>query len=167
MGDYARALASTTRPANTTAYAANDLIANDATAGNVVPFTFNFPELNRERNGKVVGLRLQKSVASVTNFNVRMHLFSTRPTVTNGDNGALLVAAADLPGYIGFVELDFEAAAPATVTLATTTPTKFSAAQNFNFRASGPNIYGLLEALEAYTPASAEIFTAALTVDFA
>ena len=48
MGVY-RSTASFIRPDNTTAYADNDLIANHATAGSVVPMKFH-----QERGGKLI-----------------------------------------------------------------------------------------------------------------
>lgn len=148
-----------TRPANTTAYAAGDLVADNVTAGSVVPLIFPRSKFRGKTSGRIRGASIVKSAASVTNANFRLHLFNQAKTLTNGDNGAL--AVNNMTGYIGAIDMDTEA-----------TPTniaggpiyKHSAAVDLAFSANG-NIYGYLEALEAYTPASAETFLVTVDVE--
>ncbi len=157
MGTFFPAVAPTmTRPANTTAYAAGDLVANDTTVGNVVPLIFPRSRLRGRTSGQVTGASIHKSAASVTNANFRLHLFNQAKTLTNGDNGALVFS--NLAGYVGAIDIDTEA----TPTTAGGGAYKHSAAVALAFAATG-NLYGYLEALEAYTPASGETF--AVTVD--
>jgi hypothetical protein len=95
--------ASFTRPANTTAYADGDLVANSATAASVVPLTFTTSRVVGQ--GTIARVRLYKSNPSATNANFTLHLFTSDPGVpTNGDNGALGIASA--AGHIGSVECD-------------------------------------------------------------
>lgn len=148
-----------TRPANTTAYAAGDLVANNTTAGNVVPLTFPRSKLRGRTSGKITGASILKGAASVTNANFRLHLFNSTKVPTNGDNGAL--AVADLVGYIGSIDIDMEAT-PTLIVSATAY--KHSAAVALAFNATG-NIYGFLEALEAYTPASGETFLVTIDIE--
>lgn len=154
-----------TRPADTTAYANGDLVANSTTAGSVVPLTFPRNKLQGRTSGKITGATLKKSSTGVTTASFRLHLFQAAPgAVTNGDNGA--IAVASIGNHIGFLDFDFatlandaniggglskSAAAPAT-------PLTFSVA-------NGGTIYGLLAATGAYTPASAETFDVALDVE--
>lgn len=141
-----------TRPADTTAYAANDLIANSTTAGSVVPMTFVIPyagalELYR------VGVSCSNAVATNAKFNV--NLYTSIPTCANGDNGALSTTSS---GWIGSVAVD------ASGMTFTDSNTNWSAAFTQPLILFGTNrtIYGLLQATAAYTPTSAETFTVTL-----
>jgi hypothetical protein len=139
-----------TRPADTTAYTAADLVANSVTAGSVVPLTFNVG-----RGGiRIAGIRLGKSTTTVTNATFSLHLFGTSPTAANGDNGAFSTTRAD---KIGIVALPIMVA---------TSDVSFTTAYSgdtillgglYHYTSSGL-VYGLLSAVGAYTPASAEVF---------
>ena len=156
-----RPSASFVRPADTTDYAAADLIANSATAGSVTPLSFPLQGTNIVGPFTVKRAKVHKSSTGVANWNVRLHLFSASPTVANGDNGAL--SAAAVANYLGFISCD-----------GTTIPgDRFSdgavaigaqtAGAELNIRLpSGTTIYGLLEALAAYTPTSEETITVTL-----
>lgn len=141
--------ASFTRPANTTAYAQGDLIANDATAGSVVALEFG-----RDGSGwrKIRQARLHKDSNTTTGANYRLWLLSADPTVTNGDNGAL--AGDWSASVIGVLEGSTPYAATDGVTM-------FLDAAGIEPLASGV-IYGLLEARASYTPTSGEVFTVTL-----
>ncbi len=142
--------ASFTRPADTTAYAAGDLVANNTTAGSVVPLTFNF----KEAGGLPIWLRsvtMRKTQASVTNANFRLWFLSASPTVTNGDNGA--IAGAFLSSVLFEpVLLD----ATALLTGGGAIGSSVFDAEMLQLRAP---CYMLVEAMAAYTPASGEVFT--------
>lgn len=152
-----------TRPANTTAYAQGDLVANHATAASVVPMSWGINRLGRA--GIIRGIRLYKSDKTVTNASFQINLFTADPGVpTNGDNGAIVVASA--ANYLDKVAVDL-----ATGGLAggTTGVGKRSAVIAIPFEAPSMNnkLYGLLEATAAYTPASEEVFTVTLEIEVA
>jgi hypothetical protein len=146
-----------TRPADTTAYAAGDLIANSTTAGSVVPLSWAV-----RHPGAVCQLKravITKTTTTVTNFKAILHLYSAAPAVANGDNGAY--SSTKAANYIGSILID-----------GTTSPgAKFSdgagafgaaaAGSDFIFSPGG-TIYGLLEANAAYAPGNAEVFTVTL-----
>ena len=148
--------ASFTRPANTTAYAVGNLVANSTTAGSVVPMQL---EVARRPGGtgQIVRMRLRKSGAVLTNASFRVHLYRTAPTPTNGDNGAWLTTGA--LAYIGAFDITLDRA--------------FSdGAHGTGLPLAGPVVvfaadedsvvlHALLEARAAYTPASGEVFTLA------
>lgn len=136
-----------TRPADTTAYAANDLVANSTTAGSVVPLVFN----SVTGFGAMVRARIEKSDKSTTNAAFDLYLFGASPVVTNGDNGAF--AIANLADYLGKVSV--------TVGQAGST-SGASGNADASAIAAGGTIYGLLVATAAYTPASAETFLVTL-----
>jgi hypothetical protein len=151
-----------TRPADTTAYAAGDLIANSTTAGSVTPFSFPIPT-GLGKNLVVKGARIKKSDASdVANSNFTIWLFGSSPVVANGDNGALsadLVTANFLGKITGAAMLAGTDDAINVISLAD------SAWLYHYVLSSQGRVYGLLEALAAYGPASAETFTIDLILD--
>ncbi len=149
-----------TRPADTTAYAAADLVANSTTASSVVPLTFKTSKLLGQ--GTISRVRLYKSATSATNANFTLHLFTVSPVPANGDNGALVTST--VANMIGSVDCDMTTGGQAgTVGLF-----KAFAVDNgitfdlSNINAGERRLYGLLEANAAYTPASGEVFTVTL-----
>lgn len=140
-----------TRPADTTAYTANDLVANSVTAGSVVPMSFTIP---------VPGIsleRVQVSANSSTNTNAKfnLQLYSSSPTATNGDNGAWLTTSSN---WLGTVAID------CTVSAFSDKLTGMGYANTVDTPVSlgSGTVYGLLQATAAYTPTSAEVFTVTL-----
>jgi len=146
-----------TRPADTTAYASGDIVANSTTAGSVVPL--NFPNCS---NGvghpmQVRRVRIFKSGTSTTNASFRVHLFNVLPTVSSGDNAALAITTGGA-NYLGQVDVTVgQGTGDGAAGQATTEINCHPAAQ-------ATNLYGLLEARGAYTPASGESFTVALEI---
>lgn len=145
------------RPANTTAYASGQLVANSATAASVQPIACAVARKNAG-TGVLVGARLSKSGVSLTNASFRVHLFKTSPTTTAGDGqtfaGAVNGVAAIEIGYVD-VAMD-QAYADGAKGFASLTNKVFDAATG------SQNIYALIEARGAYTPASGETFSLAL-----
>lgn len=145
---YWRNKQSFTRPANTTQYGANDLVANSATAGSVVPVQFRVMGCP---NGKVSRVALIKDANTTVNADFTIHFFDASPTVSNGDNGAYAVSAADAANWITDVNIDLSSGA-------TTIQTDWigkSADVNFTV---WDNFYALLEVNGAYIPTSGETF---------
>jgi hypothetical protein len=150
-----------TRPADTTAYASGDLVANSATAGSVTPMQFILPS---QRGGHIHlhRVRLRKSDASVTNASFRVHFFTSSPVFTNGDNGAFV---ADNPDdYLGSIDVS-TALAFASDAAGWGGSLTDSVAIVGDFEA-GATIYAAIEARGAYTPASAEVFTLQARIRF-
>lgn len=80
---------SITRPANTTAYAQNNLVASSVTAGSVVVPSFSAAS----SGGAIPRVRLSTNKTSGWDAAViRVRLWSAAPTYTNGDGGAYAVA---------------------------------------------------------------------------
>lgn len=152
------ASASFTRPADTTAYAFGDLVANNTTAGSVTPLTIPAITFANDAKGRVTGGKLYKSGTTPTNAIFRIHLFSASPTVNNGDNGAF--SCADKDTYLGSLD--------ASTSLVFTDGCFGYFIPNFgDYVAITPatgtdDIFALIEARDAYTPASAEVFTVVL-----
>lgn len=143
-----------TRPADTTAYASGDLVANSTTAGSVVPMAFGDITRGPGLSSRVRRVRLVKSAASVTNASFRLHLFNVLPTVTSGDNAAIVIATGSA-GYVGHVDI--------TIAQTFTDGAADQATTEMNIASQA--IWGLLEARGAYTPTSAEVFAVTLEVE--
>lgn len=152
-----------TRPANTTAYAAGDLVANDTTAGSVAALTFTNAVRTAGDCVRIDRARVAKTGTTLTNASFRLHLFETIPVPSVGDNAAFNSSGAlSTTGglvYVGSIAVTMDIGGsdggsgrgvPSTGSAMTICPT------------SGTSIFGLLEATAAYTPASGETFTVIL-----
>lgn len=153
VGATATPSAAITRPADTTAYAIGDLIANSTTVGSVTPMQFAIARV-AAGSFSILKARLRKSGTGVTGVSARLHLFSASPTVTNGDNGAFLPnQAVSWLGSIDFGSMQAfsdGAVGNGTPSTGSAITVKLDA---------GQIIYGLLESRGAWTPASSETLT--------
>lgn len=154
-GFVARPSASFTRPADTTAYASGDLVANSTTAGSVSPMSFTISR-NTGAGGMLRRARLRKTGTTTTNASFRLHFYSASPTVTNGDNGAWLSTQA--ANYVGSIDISVDKAF-SDGAAGNGVP---SVGSEINFTAD--TYYVLVEARAAYTPASGETFTVSLEI---
>lgn len=151
-----------TRPADTTAYAANDLVGASTSVSdtNVVEIANAVPAAGQAL--RIERVRLAKSTNVTTNAQFRLHFFEARPTLGVGDNGALgaltALAVDSLRYYAGYVDVTINragndaadgsvgVAVPVVGTGLTVRPE------------SGTSIFCVIQALAAYTPASGEKF---------
>lgn len=144
-----------TRPSNTTAYAQNDLVANDTSAASVIALSWKYAA-----SGDVRRVILKTNNATITNGNFNLWLFRTDPSglMTNGDNGAL--AGLALSSVISVIPIDLYVPMGGVGGWgeAFYDPGLIQAGGGTNI------VYGLLQAMAAYTPASGEIFTVDLEV---
>lgn len=162
VGYAAIPAASMTRPADTTAYAAGDLVGNSTTAGSVTPLAITAA---RVAAGSLLAsrVRLRKSGTELTAATFRVYLFSAAPTVANGDNGALSIAGS--ANCIGWADVSMATRADST----TANPFSdgafgFGDLNSLVALASGQTVWALIEARAAYTPASGETFAVTLEV---
>lgn len=153
VGKFDTSAATVTRPADTTAYASGDLIANSVTAGSVTPMALTISRAN-DKGFAIFRVRLSKTNTSITNANFRAHFYRTIPTVTNGDNGVWLSTNSNYMGCFDItMDKVFSDAAKGVGVPCTGN-------QIIGVPTTGTQlIYSLLEARAAYTPASAEVFT--------
>jgi hypothetical protein len=147
--------ASFTRPANTTAYASGDIVANSATAEDVVPLQFG----NADVGGVMRtfrGARVRKSGTGANGNSWTLYLFRAPPDVSAGDNAALAVANG---------RVEFIGKMVGTTGEAWTDGTTHQLAPSPNAQIpviTAGIVYGLLQVNAAYAPASAETFTVQL-----
>ncbi len=144
------------RPADVTAYASGDLVANSTTAGSVTAMAFPLMGL---RSPKIVGAQIRKNTATATAATFRLHLFSAAPTVSAGDNAAIAVSSS-LANYFGYIDLDMTTAG--SVIAAATLALRVGFTVPLGLGEGLTTIYGLMEARAAYAPGNAEQFTLAL-----
>lgn len=150
------------RPADTTQYAASDLVANSTTAGAVVPLAFGtIPGEMMVRGGVILS-----SNDTVTAAAFSLYLFSVSPTVTNGDNGAFAVTAANAKNLMGILG---GSVSTATGGGKMTRLCPIDGAGTFLGGAppvicSG-SIYGLIKVNGTYTPTSAETFDVVIAAE--
>lgn len=138
------------RPADTTAYASGDLVANSTTAGSVTALSLGVARV-AAGSFSITRVRLRKSSTGVTNASFRIHFYTAAPTATNGDNGAWLTTGA--AGYRGSLDVVMDRAFSDGAAGLTAPPTELDIRL-----ASGTAIFALIEARAAYTPASGETF---------
>jgi hypothetical protein len=157
--------ASVSRPADNTAYAAGDHIANSTTAGSVVPITFTTPG----HGGRVTGCRCIVTPASgnlvITNLTFDLLLFrpATNIPFTAGsypaDNAAMAITAAayrEAVAVFNFVASGWRnpaGAFTAGVTGYQAASLTSRIAAPFNIGSySAHTLLGVLQALAAWTP---------------
>lgn len=142
-----------TRPADTTAYAVGDLVANSTTAGSVTPvsLTVGRGSSGAAITGMIRRLRLRKTGTSITNASFRIHLYRASPTVANGDNAAFSTNQAE--NYVGKVDIVMDQA----FTDGASGNGVPAVGSEINFHVA--TYYALIEARAAYTPTSGETFT--------
>lgn len=147
-----------TRPADTTAYASGDLVANSTVAGSVVPLEFDVGG----GSGMVrkIRMRTNRTSGGTTNAVFRVHLFRTAPTVAGGDNAAFNPAnAANYLGAMDVVLTDqFSDGAVGSGVPAV------GSEINYSLPDSSTKLFGLIRAGAAYAPASGEQISVALEI---
>ncbi len=150
--------AAKTRPNDTTAYTAGDVISESASAGtgfgisNIVPISGG--------GGWITRIVVRCSQISITP-RIRVHLFDTIPTntVLNDNAPATTIYAASIT-EIGTVDL------PAMISGATNSGSvTFVHDQYLNFLVSGTDITVILETLDAFTPSASNSWYVELTND--
>lgn len=104
--------------------------------------------------------RLHKTTTTATAATFTLYLFTSMPTLTNGDNGAFAIASA--ANLVGSIAIDMSSGAVA----GSGSLMQFSAAAaiGVDVKAIDGVLYGLLVATGAYAPGSGETFTATLEI---
>ncbi len=150
--------ASFTRPNNTVAYAAGQLVANSSTAGSVVPMKIDLGNIAAVGHGitRITRARLFKSGTGIANASFRAHLYEAVPTPANGDGGAWSTDKA--ASWLGNIDIG---SMLAFTDGAAGTGSATAGSEMFLRLASG-SIFALLMAQGAYTPAANEQFTLTL-----
>ncbi len=132
------------RPANTTAYTANDAVNDNATAGGGSSTELSWAVA--AGRGTIRKVRIRKSDQTVATPTLRLWLYDAVFASGAGDNEAFVQPVADA---IDFVDV--------AVTIAGTDDAMGKANCDIPFVAA--TLYGQIQTLSAFTPASGETFT--------
>ena len=138
-----------TRPANTTAYAAGDVVNGAGTVPIAIPVGVN--------GGEITQVRLTKSTETLTLATFRVHFFSASFTIA-ADNAIFATGHANRATYLGFVDL------PIMVNDGTGSNFAFTKDDDVRIPFNGETVYAVITALAAYVPASAEVFNISIGV---
>ena len=148
-----------TRPADTTAYTAGDLVSNNTTAGSITVQSFAASRVTAG-SGLIRRIRLTSNhTTGLSAIQFKVRLWTTAPTYTNGDNGAYAVATG-AAGYIGSFLATFEQFADGATAIGAPT---VGAEVAFKL-GSGTAIFWDMEAITGFTPQSAKTFTIAAEI---
>ena len=162
MGKALTINSSLTRPANTTAYTANQVISASTTVGTYQTFA------NAARvaagSGMIVGVNLLDEVNATTPLAPVLFLFNAAPASALNDGAALTLSNADGILLIAAIPLVSSYLLNAS---ASPNGARLYTAQGLNIAyklASGTSLYGVLMANAAYTPVSGEVLVTQLQV---
>lgn len=149
-----------TRPADTTAYTAKDAVSNSTSS----PALLTFADFARVNGGSGLIVRARLFTDQKTNTaQFRLHLFHTAPTAIN-DNSPYTLLYANAANRIGSIDFPAMATEDATnSTAASAMRPSFEGAYptpNLLFKCASDSraIYGMLETISAFTPASGQKF---------
>lgn len=150
-----------TRPANSTAYLALDTIADSASAPTMV---FDFTSIALECGGAGYIVKAQIATTQITNVaRFRLHLFTVSPTLIN-DNEPYKGMYSNFPNRVGTIDfpaMATEDSTSSTQAVAIATP----GVGNLPLAFKAGALYGLLETLDAFSPASSQKITIRLTAE--
>ncbi len=157
-GRTVRNAATFARPADTTAYAALDTVSTSTSAPVVITFS-NMARVNAG-SGYITKARIMTDQKTNT-ARLCLHLFHTAPTLTN-DNAAFPLLWADRANRVG--KIDFSPMTTEDATNSTCAESLNEAVRlSFTCEAANTALYGILETLDAFTPASGQNFYISLT----
>lgn len=150
-----------TRPANTTAYTAAQVVADSTSAGHVWTFS-RASGFAGGRTTIVMGVLMTSQTTCTEAF--RLHLYQTAPTALNDAGACTAPLIADVTKYVGtynFPACKTEGAG-ATAAYAIN---NYDRIPILTTTADAASLYGILETPNGFTPASGQTFEIVLTVD--
>lgn len=156
-----------TRPANTTPYAANEVVCGSPCNAMTLTLVAN-PSVQGIQATLANRVLLTKSGPGTTNAGFNLLLFSQPPTMPAADQSAYVGPyAADLKSYLGQAQCSTpnstnDASASVWFECTLSNPNS-SGVTVFQRQPTGTQVWGVLQATGAYTPASGEVFTAYLS----
>lgn len=161
-GKVVRVTGTFTRPADTTAYAANDVVSNNTSTTTLITLS-NAARVNAG-SGYIVGARVATDKKSITP-RIRVHLWNASTPTVSADNANHKSVYADISKRIGTFDL------AAMATSADTTNSDMSSTADWTLRipfvcaAASTTLYAFLETMDAFTPSSGQGFTLELMID--
>jgi hypothetical protein len=148
-----------TRPADVLAYVANDVVANSTGA----PLVLSFAGAVRAPGGSgYVVKALLETNQSAQVQRMRLHLFHTAPAAQN-DNAPYSLVWANRTKRIGHI--DFGALSTEGAGSDSSRSLNKDDRLQFTCQPGSTTIYGILQTLDGFVPASAQVFYPALSFD--
>lgn len=151
-----------TRPADTTAYAAGDVVANSTS----VPLIMRFPLQSVSGSGFIQQARLIDSANVATKPDLQLWLFD-RPITMDADNAAFTPYDDDLLRLVAIIAFPTSAFVVGDATSGADGNSVCDAQDlrlPFALASGDTELFGVLVVRNAYAPVSAEKFTVRLTV---
>lgn len=148
-----------TRPADVTAYAVNDVVANSTSSPTLMEFT-GCANANAGQ-GYIVKARLMTDQKTCT-ARFRLAFYHTAPTAIN-DNAAKTMLFANKDKLIGRIDLD--ATATEDATNSTGASVQSTTLLPYVLASGSTSIYCILSTLDAFTPASGQQFYLEITCE--
>lgn len=168
--DTVKSSDSITRPSNTTAYTAGDVISDVTTNDH---FTFNGVTDGTTNTGTIMSLRINSSANVATKPDLELWLFHT-DVAEVADNGAFAPTDGEMLTVVGVIDIPLAnflvgiatvGAAGNTVQVINDINMPFVTTKAANDTAEKRGVlYGQLVHRASYTPVSAEVFTVELTI---
>jgi len=151
-----------TRPADTTAYAVNDVISNSTTAPTAIIFDMATAGVEAGGSGYLVKLRALTNLKTWTG-RLRIHLYKT-VIVPGNDNSAFGLLWANRANRIAYIDVPAFSTADAT---ASDCAHSLIADLRIPFKLSADDtrLWAIVQNLDAPTPASGQIFFFSLLAD--
>lgn len=151
-GNMSAVAVTLTRPADTNAYIAKDTISDSTSSPNYLTFS-NVARVNQGTGYIIFARLLTDQSANIARY--RLHLFHTAPTAIN-DNSPYTLLWANRASRIGYIDFEACQTEGSGSDMANSQNTWVRLA--FQCASGSRAIYGILELLDAFTPASAQNF---------
>lgn len=144
-----------TRPANTTAYTANDVVGPASGTSALAFENLASPEGADVILTSVTMRRNQNAVIS-GETSYRLHLYNVTPPSAPADNAAWDLPSGDRASYLGFIDIG---------TIVDLGSTCWVEANNIGkqVKLAGGTLYGLLVTIGAHTPVSGDTYNVAVS----
>jgi hypothetical protein len=156
VGDFVTVATDVTRPADTTAYAANDAWSDSTTAPTSGGFTFTGAARISGGSGIITDAVITTSADPATTLQGEVWLFDTSVTNIN-DNAAFAVTDTEIKTYVGKIPFTLEDAGNNGAAHVQNLSIGFTCVGSANLRF-------LVKVKNAYTPGSAEVLTVRLKI---
>jgi hypothetical protein len=158
-----RVQATFTRPADTTAYAAGDVVGPVTTPAMQ---TLSDCAAFKGGSGRIIDVMLECNLATITNGSFRIHFFNASHTPA-ADNAALATLHANADEYQGYCDVVLVAMGGAGVgrNSGKVESAEPSLPIHFVCASADDDLFVVIEALAAYTPSSGEVFRLSAVVE--
>lgn len=149
IGTGYRSVATVTRPANTTAYAANDVVGAAAAAFELASIGPSGGHI------MVTSVDILVHISSVPTgmSTFRLHLYDATPPSALADNAQFDIPSGDRNNYLGFISLDAPTDRGSSLHVQ-----MVGVNQQYKLASGSSSLFAYLETVGGYTPNSASVY---------